>query len=183
MFSFRPPTRRLEETAPGIFRDMYGTCWDRTIDKDVGVACGPALKTPTLAGFHFPECAGGEEELRTSIAVQRNVALQFSLAFSMFERAWAQRGMENLLLDFVERLSFMHELFDELVDMGVNLFNPFQPEVMDILAVRAKHHGRLAFYGGLSIQRTLRFGSSAHVPVENIPTVFAAFRNQQVHKG
>jgi uroporphyrinogen decarboxylase len=26
----------------------------------------------------------------------------------------------------------MDELFDELIEMGLNFFNPFQPEVMDI---------------------------------------------------
>jgi uroporphyrinogen decarboxylase len=51
------------------------------------------------------------------------------------------------------------ELFDDLIEAGVNCFNPFQPEVMDVHALLPRYRGRLAFHGGLSTQRTLPFGS------------------------
>ena len=51
------------------------------------------------------------------------------------------------------------ELFDDLIEIGVNCFNPFQPEVMDVFEIMKKYKGRLAFHGGLSIQQTLPFGS------------------------
>jgi hypothetical protein len=47
------------------------------------------------------------------------------------------------------------ELFDDLIALGLNCFNPFQPEVMDTAALLAKYRGRLAFHGGLSTQRVL----------------------------
>jgi uroporphyrinogen decarboxylase len=50
------------------------------------------------------------------------------------------------------------ELFDDLVDIGLNCFNPFQPEVMDVAQLMHQYRGRLAFYGGLSTQRTLPYG-------------------------
>jgi uroporphyrinogen decarboxylase len=55
------------------------------------------------------------------------------------------------------------ELFDELVRIGLNCFNPFQPEVMDVWSLLPQYRGRLAFYGGLSTQRTLPFGSPQQV--------------------
>jgi len=55
------------------------------------------------------------------------------------------------------------ELFDDLIEIGLNCFNPFQPEVMDVFAIKRRYHGRLAFHGGLSIQRTLPFGTAAEV--------------------
>lgn len=51
------------------------------------------------------------------------------------------------------------ELFDDLIEVGVNCFNPFQPEVMDIDALLVQYRGRLAFHGGMSTQRTLPYGS------------------------
>jgi uroporphyrinogen decarboxylase len=51
------------------------------------------------------------------------------------------------------------ELFDDLIEAGVNCFNPFQPEVMDIWSLLPRFRGRLAFHGGLSTQRTLPFGT------------------------
>ncbi len=49
------------------------------------------------------------------------------------------------------------ELFDDLVEIGLNLFNPFQPEVMDVFALKQQYHGRLAFHGGMSVQKILPF--------------------------
>jgi uroporphyrinogen decarboxylase len=51
------------------------------------------------------------------------------------------------------------ELFDELADIGLNCFNPFQPEVMDVHHLMQKYKGRLVFHGGLSTQKTLPYGS------------------------
>lgn len=50
-------------------------------------------------------------------------------------------------------------LFDDLIEIGLNLFNPFQPEVMDVFALQKRYHGRLSFHGGMSIQKVLPFGS------------------------
>ena len=58
------------------------------------------------------------------------------------------------------------ELFDDLIAAGLNCFNPFQPEVMDIEALLARYRGRLAFHGGLSTQRVLPFGTVAEVRAE-----------------
>jgi uroporphyrinogen decarboxylase len=55
------------------------------------------------------------------------------------------------------------ELFDDLIDAGVNCFNPFQPEVMDVLQLLPQYRGRLAFHGGLSTQKTLPFGTPDEV--------------------
>ncbi len=51
------------------------------------------------------------------------------------------------------------ELFDDLIEAGVNCFNPFQPEVMDIWSLLPSYRGRLAFHGGMLTQRTLPFGT------------------------
>lgn len=53
----------------------------------------------------------------------------------------------------------VQSLFDDLVEIGLNMFNPFQPDVMDVFALKKQYHGRLAFHGGMSVQNTLPFGS------------------------
>lgn len=55
------------------------------------------------------------------------------------------------------------ELFDDLVDIGLDCFNPFQPEVMDVFEILPRYRGRLAFHGGLSIQKTLPYGTVEEV--------------------
>ncbi len=60
------------------------------------------------------------------------------------------------------------ELFDDLLDIGLNSFNPFQPEVMDIYTLLPEYRGRLVFHGGLSMQKTLPFGTSDDVLQESL---------------
>lgn len=64
---------------------------------------------------------------------------------------------------FIHSCGDVDELFDDLVDIGLNCFNPFQPEVMDIDQIMKQYHGILAFWGGLSMQKTLPFGSKQQV--------------------
>ena len=58
------------------------------------------------------------------------------------------------------------ELFDDLIEIGVNCFNPFQPEVMNVTSLMQQFRGRLVFHGGLSTQKTLPYGSREDVRKE-----------------
>lgn len=49
----------------------------------------------------------------------------------------------------------VQELFDDLIEVGVEVFSPFQPEVMDVVEMKRRFGDRLAFYGGVSTQKTL----------------------------
>ena len=60
---------------------------------------------------------------------------------------------------FIHSCGDVDELFDDLVGIGLNCFNPFQPEVMDVSALIPQYRGRLAFYGGMSTQKTLPYGT------------------------
>jgi uroporphyrinogen decarboxylase len=68
---------------------------------------------------------------------------------------------------FIHSCGDVDELFEELIGIGVNCFNPFQPEVMDVLGLLEQYRGRLAFHGGLSTQRTLPYGTVAEVRAES----------------
>lgn len=54
-------------------------------------------------------------------------------------------------------------LFPELIEAGLNIFNPFQPETMDVYQTKKEYQGRLSFYGGISVQRLLPHGSPDEV--------------------
>jgi len=118
---------------------------------------------------------------------QINKALEFDIDGVYFGDDWGQqRGLQmgpQLWREFIypilkrmygvvkkaNRVVMIHscgdvdELFDDLIEIGLNCFNPFQPEVMDIHALMDRYHGRLAFHGGLSTQRTLPYGTPEDV--------------------
>jgi uroporphyrinogen decarboxylase len=64
---------------------------------------------------------------------------------------------------FIHSCGKVDELFPELIECGVNVFNPFQPEVMNVFEVKEKYGDSLTFYGGISTQKTLPYGTVSQV--------------------
>ncbi len=231
------------EIRPNFVRDEFGLAWDRTIDKDIGVVVDYPLKESKMKGFAFPD---PHDPLRLAglpsfLEKYPNRFRLFSVGFSLFERAWSLRGMENLLVDMIEaprfvddlldaileyhlqiledalrydidgvlfgddwgqqtgvlfgprlwrrfikpriaryyalahnhgKAVFIHccgkvqELFPELIELGVDVFNPFQPDVMDPYEMKRQYGSRLCFYGGVSVQNLLPRGTPQQIREE-----------------
>jgi uroporphyrinogen decarboxylase len=64
---------------------------------------------------------------------------------------------------FIHSCGDVDELFDDLIAIGLRVFNPFQPEVMDVAGIMEQYQGRLAFWGGISTQRTMPYGTPGDV--------------------
>ncbi|MHB0954898.1 MAG: uroporphyrinogen decarboxylase family protein [Pirellulaceae bacterium] len=60
---------------------------------------------------------------------------------------------------FIHSCGKVQQLFPELIECGLDVFNPLQPEVMDVVEIKREFGGQLSFYGGISTQRTLPFGT------------------------
>jgi uroporphyrinogen decarboxylase len=232
---------KWEEIRPGFVRDDFGVVWDRTADRDIGVPA-PVLTTPDLSRVQWPTAESCGRLLGVEAFVERTRAAGrfccLGVALSLFERAWALRGMEALMIDMLDEPSFVDDLLDrivehnlsvmravahlpwdgvwigddwgqqrglltgralwrrfilprarrmyefarrqgwiviihscgdivellpDLIEAGVQVFNPFQPEVMDLAAVKREYGRDLAFLGGMSVQRTLPFGTPDEV--------------------
>jgi uroporphyrinogen decarboxylase len=227
-----------------LYRDVFGVEWDRSIDKDIGNITGSLISEPSLKNYTFPDPKDKRffSDIEDSLKVKPDMFRLYNIGFSLYERAWTLRGMENFLTDFLINPGFVHEfldaivdyniaqvrealkydidgiyfgddwgqqdglqmgygtwkefiypqlkrmykvvhdagkyvfihscgdveeLFDDLIDIGVNCFNPFQPEVMDVHALLKRYRGRLSFHGGLSIQKTLPYGTPEEVREES----------------
>jgi len=142
----------------------------------------------------FIEQSGFVDQLLQAIAdwniEQVKRALEFDIDAVYFGDDWgSQRGLQMGPVAWLEFIApqlrrmysavrdagksvFIHscgkvdDLFDELLAIGLDCFNPFQPEVMDVEAILTKYRGRLAFHGGLSTQKTLPYGSVEDVRAE-----------------
>lgn len=61
---------------------------------------------------------------------------------------------------------WIEPIVQDLIEIGVDILNPIQPEAMDPTRIRKICGNRIAFEGTLSIQRTLPFGSVEDVRKE-----------------
>lgn len=229
----------LSEVAPGsgYWKDDFGVIWNRNgTDKDIGVIDGILLNEPSLDGYEFPVL--DESRLRSeyeSLMNNKKDTFKFgSIGFTLFERAWTLRGMENLLGDMVLEPAFVdelldaiteynlkvinialdynidgfhigddwgqqkglimghtywrrfikprlarifeklkshgkiislhscgdiHEVFPDLIEIGLDIYQTFQPEIYDIKKIKKEYGNYLSFWGGISTQRLLPFAT------------------------
>ncbi len=234
------------EGKDGYFKDDYGVVWNRTgADKDIGVIEGLCIPEPDMSLYTFPPV--NEELIRRYIGIAQVHSDKFlhgGIGFSLFERAWTLRGMENLLMDMILNPDFVHQLmnaiceynlkmidiyleydvldgmyfgddwgqqkglimgpalwrefikpyltrmyqrvkskgkyvlqhscgdieqiFPDLIDIGLDVYQTFQPEIYDIEKVKKQFGDRLSFWGGISTQTLLPMATAQRVKEETI---------------
>lgn len=57
-------------------------------------------------------------------------------------------------------------VFPDLVEIGLDIFNPLEPAAMDPLEMKQKYGDKITFYGGIDVERTLPFGTPEQVRAE-----------------
>lgn len=57
-------------------------------------------------------------------------------------------------------------IIPDLINMGVDVLNPLQPECMDIYKIKKQYGNKLCFWGGISTQQTLPYGTADEVKKE-----------------
>jgi uroporphyrinogen decarboxylase len=104
----------------------------------------------------------------------------------------------------------IESVFDDVIELGLDAYQTFQPEIYDIEKVKARYGGRLSFWGGISTQQLLPtatpeflrseiirimrimgkgggyIAAPTHsvprdVPAENILTMIDVFKNQKAN--
>lgn len=75
----------------------------------------------------------------------------------------AAREVNPDLLIWYHSDGYVEPLIPELIEIGVNVLNPVQPECMDPAALKRRFGDRLAFWGTIGIQTTLPFGTPQEV--------------------
>ncbi|GHU64903.1 hypothetical protein FACS189447_02810 [Spirochaetia bacterium] len=67
---------------------------------------------------------------------------------------------------FVHSCGNILRIMEDLAELGVDCLNPVQPECMDLEFLKKEYGSRLSYYGGISTQKTLPYGTSADVRTE-----------------
>jgi len=237
------PAASWVEIEPDYWRDQFGVVWNRTVDADIGNPDHAVLGDGDLDNLIFPDPHDPARyaPLAAFCETHKDDFLVGAIGFSLFERAWTLRGMEQLLVDMVTDAAFVEALLEkitewdlaviehmceypfdaihtgddwgqqhglimgpdlwrkfikpcvqriyacskshgkfvsihscgdisavlgDLIDVGLDMFNPFQPEVMDVEQVKREYGKHLTFHGGISTQQTLPYGTPDDVRAE-----------------
>lgn len=232
-----------EHEPPGPWTDAFGVIWEDAPGAGAWHSVEVPLKEPTLEGYDFPELLGDAEldAMRERLSGEWERYRLVGLGMLFFERAWALRGMENILMDFCLHPQFAHELFerlmqlhldliervadlpidgirfgddfggqrglimgtrawreflkprlermyglarekgfhvwihscgdnepimDDLIEIGVDVFNPFQPEAQDVYAMNERWGEQITFEGGIGTQELLPRGTPEQIRAE-----------------
>jgi len=75
----------------------------------------------------------------------------------------AGRAVKPDLLIFYHSCGYVLPFIEELIEIGVDILNPVQPECMAFAEVHAKFGDRLSFWSTIGTQTTLPFGTPAEV--------------------
>lgn len=110
----------------GYFKDDFGVIWNRNgADKDIGIIEDPVIKDPKINVLHMPEIdlntiRKGFERLVNN---GRDTFKIGGIGFSMYERAWSLRGMENFLTDMLLEPEFATYLLDEICNFNMKIID------------------------------------------------------------
>ena len=226
---------------PLSHQDIFGVIWKKEKEGgDIGIVSDYLLKEPQIEPYVFPKPDAGmiKSKCEHMIANHPSLFKIYEIGFSLFERAWTLRGMESLLMDFIQEEEFVdelldaileynlgvielaaqypidcimfgddwgqqkglimgpklwkrfikprmeimykavkghglyvahhscgdnYELFRELIEMGLDIYNTFQPEIYDMDAFKKEFGKQLTIYGGISTQGLLAHGTPAEV--------------------
>lgn len=111
---------------PGFFRDFFGSVWNRSgPDKDIGVVDQYLIQEPGLSSFSFPEVDFEKLDLfyRKKLAESEGQFVMAAFGFSLFERAWVLRGMEDLLADMVLEPKAAESLFESICEYNLSILH------------------------------------------------------------
>jgi len=75
------------------------------------------------------------------------------------------------LFTFLHSCGNVSQIIPDLIEIGLDVLHPIQPEAMDIWSLKAKYGDKLAFYGGIGTQQTLPRGTPEEVEAEVRRTV------------
>jgi uroporphyrinogen decarboxylase len=105
------------------FRDAFGATWELKPGEDIGTVIDNPLKEATLKGYRFPDPAKVMELEYIPAFIEKNNEkfVMGAIGFSLYERAWILRGIEQILTDFLENPSFVEELFDKIIEFNISI--------------------------------------------------------------
>ena len=117
--------------------DLFGLKWDKHLEDggDIGLPIEPPLADGDFSKYKFPEPNKefALEQARKLEADESGRFRVYGVTFTLYERAWGLRGMEDLLADMILEPEFVHELMRRIVEHHLKLLDMILPHDFDAI--------------------------------------------------
>jgi uroporphyrinogen decarboxylase len=130
------------------------------LDKITGLACQRAAA--------FARAGADIIQLGDDVGMQQTIMMSREMVETWLKPRWARviaaaRAENPDVLIFYHTCGYVEPLIDVLVDAGIDILNPVQPECMSFASIHATYGTRLSFHGTLGTQTTMPFGTTEEV--------------------
>jgi uroporphyrinogen decarboxylase len=110
-------------------------------------------------GFYFADDWGSKTSMLFSPQMWRRfIKPRLAVCYQLVKKAGVFVGQHsdgNIL-----------EILPDLIEIGLDIFNPVQPSVYDPYEVKKRHGAQITLYGGIDVETTLPFGKPNEVRAE-----------------
>ncbi len=83
----------------------------------------------------------------------------------------AAKAVNPDILIFMHSCGKIEGMIDDLIEAGVEILNPVQPECNDLAMIREKYAGKLSFWGGVGVQSVMPHGTPQEVEAKTRETI------------
>ncbi|MCL1888461.1 MAG: hypothetical protein FWF96_06280 [Kiritimatiellaeota bacterium] len=108
------------------------------------------------------------------LALGDDIGMQFTIMMSLdLWRTWlkprlaqvarAAREAKPDMLIYYHSCGYVLPFIAELIEIGVDILNPVQPECMSLAEIHREFGGRISYWGTIGTQRVLPFGTPGEV--------------------
>ena len=139
--------------------------------------CDPAMAEACMAKMTQAQCAIAAEAARSGvdmIVFGDDVGTQRALMMGLDTwRRWvkpataatiaAAKNVNPDVLALYHSDGTIYEIIPELIEIGVDILNPVQPECVDPVQLKQQYGDRLSFWGTIGTQTTMPFGTPEEV--------------------
>jgi uroporphyrinogen decarboxylase len=105
------------------------------------------------------------------VGSQKGMTFSADLWRKMIKPKWAKvfslaKSINKNIVLWYHSCGGIAEIIPDLIEIGLDILNPIQPECMDIYAIQKKYGDKLSFDGGLGTQTVMPFGTPEQVMQE-----------------
>lgn len=150
-------------------RGMENFLCDTLADEDYAIALWKkAAEYELEKALRFVKAGGDIVSFSGDIAMQDRMMVSVGAWRRIDKPIFADmirkiRELNGEVLIYYHSDGDMEAVLPDLIEIGVNIINPIQPECMDVARIKRQYGARFTLHGTISIQKTLPFGTPADV--------------------